>query len=292
MKYEIDLELCMKCKLCIEVCPCNIIEFTEENSVRFIPERISICQHCGHCMAVCQSQAIVAGDLGYKEDFINLPLNQVNHSSFLDFLANRRSIRNFKEKEVPDELLDQVLESVSFAPYGASPEKTNITVVNRREIIESALPHIEEFLDKVPRWMDHPIASRMIKRRNSLERYQTIKEHLYPIAKMGNYHLKYGDRITRNAPALIILHAARDAEEHTNNSLIFACYMMLAAHSLGLGATLIGLVPPAINKVEKLREIFQIPPEHEAVISLIIGFPKFNYRRSIKRKKVNIKWIV
>jgi nitroreductase len=243
-------------------------------------------------MAVCSTKAIQIEDLKYGEDLVDLPSNEVKYSSFMDFLANRRSVRNYRDELVPDELLDKVLKSVSYAPFGSAPEKMHITVVNNREIIENALPHVEAFLEKIPQWMDHPIASRMIKRKNSAEKFQTIKEHLYPIAKMGNYQLKYGDRITRNAPAIIILHAEKDAEEHSNNSLILACYMMLAAHSLGLGTSLIGLVPPAINKVDELKDIFKIPRNHESVISLILGYPKFKYKRTIRRQKANIEWLV
>jgi nitroreductase len=130
----------------------------------------------------------------------------------------------------------------------------------------------------------------MMKRRNIPEKFNTVKNHLYPIAKLGNYKLEEGDRITRNAPAIIILHARKDAEEHTNNSMIYATYMMLAAHSLGLGATLIGLVPPSINKVREVREIFRVPDENEAVMSLILGYPKIKYRRTIVRKR-QAEWL-
>ncbi len=66
---------------------------------------------------------------------------------------------------------------------------------------------------------------------------------------------------------------------------------MLAAHSLGLGATIIGIVPAAINKVKEVREVFQIPEENEAIMSVIIGYPKYKYRKSVKRRGQNINWI-
>lgn len=74
---------------------------------------------------------------------------------------------------------------------------------------------------------------------------------------------------------ILIFHANKDAEEHTNNALICVTYARLAAHSFGLGTTIIGLIPPAINRVKELKELFQIPEENEAVISLILGYPKY-----------------
>ena len=291
MNNTINLNLCKKCRLCIEVCPCNIIGLNEKDEVSFIRERESICLHCGQCMAVCSSEAITVNGFSYNDDFSDLPLNKINYGNFIDFLANRRSIRNFKDKPVPDDVITKILHSVDYAPYGAEPEKVNITVINNRKTIESALPYISGFLDDIIKWVDNPVASFMIKRKKGKETFNTIKNHLYPISKSGNYKLEFGDRITRGAPALIIFHAEKGAEEHTNNSLIYATYSILAAHALGLGATMIGIVPAAINKVKEVRKIFQIPEENEAVISFILGYPRYKYKRAVKRKVQTISWV-
>ena len=242
-------------------------------------------------MAVCNTKAIKVDGLTYEHDFMDLPDQNVDHNNFINFLANRRSIRNFKDKPISRELIQQILESVAYAPNGAEPEKINITVINDRKRIEEALPYIAEFLDNIVKWMENPIASLMIKRRNGKETFNTIKSHLYPISKLGNYKLEFGDRITRNAPAIIIFHADKGAEAHTNNSIIYATYTMLAAHALGLGATMIGIVPNAINKVREVRNLFRIPEENEAIMSVIIGYPKYKYQRTIKRNSQSINWI-
>ena len=291
MNSTIILDLCKKCKLCIEVCPCNIIGINDMEEIHFIKERESICLHCGQCMAICSTKAISVNGFSYENDFADLPENNIDYDNFIDFLSNRRSIRNFKNKNVSDELLHEILNSIAYAPYGAEPEKTNITIINNRKKIETALPYISKFLDDIIKWVDNPVASFMIKRKKGQETFNTIKNHLYPISKSGNYKLEFGDRITRNSPALIIFHAEKGAEEHTNNSLIYATFSILAAHSLGLGATMIGIVPAAINKVSEVREIFRIPKENEAIMSLIIGYPKYRYKRTIKRKNENIEWI-
>ena len=291
MSGKVNLELCKKCILCIEVCPCNIIGINENKEVSFIKERESICINCGQCMAICNSKAISVNGLSYKKDFVDLSISKMNYDDFIDFLANRRSVRNFKNKPVPDYVISKILASIDFAPFGAEPEKINITIINNRRIIETALPYISKFLDDIITWIENPFASYMIKRKNRKETFNTIKNHLYPISKSGNYKLEFGDRITRDAPSLIIFHAEKGAEEHTNNSLIYATYSILAAHSLGLGATMIGIVPAAINKVKEVREIFKIPEENEAIMSIIVGYPKYKYQRTIIRKNRNIEWI-
>ena len=54
---------------------------------------------------------------------------------------------------------------------------------------------------------------------------------------------------------------------------------------------MIGIIPAAINKVSEVKEIFKIPERNEAVMSVIIGYPKYKYKRTIKRKNKNVEWI-
>lgn len=291
MESNITQELCKKCKLCIEVCPCNIIGVNKDDEVYVIPERTSICLHCGQCMAICPTKAITVNTLSYDSDLTDLPENNVGYQNFINFLSNRRSMRNFKPNPISDEIIQKILESISYAPFGSAPEKVHITVVNNRKTIESALPYIADFLDHIVQWVENPIASYMLKRKRGQETFHTIKHHVYPIAKLENYKLKFGDRITRNAPAIVIFHADKGAEEHTNNSLIYATYALLTAHSLGLGASMIGIIPAAINKVMAVRNIFHIPKGHEAIMSVIIGYPKYKFKRTIKRNVQKIHWV-
>lgn len=287
----LDQKKCSKCKLCIEVCPNNVIGINSNNEVHFISERESICLQCGQCMAICSTKAIQVSGFLYENELFDLPENIVHYKNFIDFLSNRRSVRNFKDKPVPRELIQEIIDSIAFAPFGSAPNEVNITVVNNRKIIESALPNISEFFDNIVKWVKNPFVRFMLKRKKDLETFNTITNHLYPIAKLGNYKLDYGDRITRDAPAIIIFHAEKGAEEHTNNSLIYATYTMLTAHSLGLGATMVGIVPAAINKVNEVRNIFKIPEENEAIMSVIIGYPKYKYKRAIKRNVQKNNWI-
>ena len=291
MKNIINQEACKKCKLCIDVCPCNKLDLNESQEVYFIPERDAIYLQCWQCMAVCNTKAIKINGLSYNNDFIDLPENIVSHAQLLDFFSTRRSIQNFIDKPISKEVIQQIIDSIAFAPYGASPNEVSVCVVNNRKTIELALPLISEFLDNLVKWIDNPVIRFVLKQKKDIETFNTIKNHVYPIAKLGNYKFEHGDRITRNAPAILIFHANKEAETHTHNAIIYATFAMLAAHSLGLGATMISLVPATINKVKPLRSIFKIPEDNEAIISLIIGYKKMKYKMGIKREKNNISWI-
>ncbi len=290
-KNFINQNRCQKCKLCIEICPVNIIAVDEAGLVNFIPERESICLECGQCMAVCTNDAVNITKYTYEDNLFELPDNTVNYKRYIDFIATRRSIRNFKTKAVEKEVVEKILNVLDYAPYGAAPNKVEITVVNNRRKIEDILPLSEQFLDDIVKWVENPFISRMIKHKKGIETFNTIKNHLYPMSKLDNYKLKYGDRITRGAPAIMIFHADKGAEEHTDNSLIYAVYIMFAIHSLGLGAVMNGIIPAAINKVKQIKRMFNIPQNHEAVISILFGYPKYKYKKAVKRGKKKINWI-
>jgi nitroreductase/ferredoxin len=289
MQNRIDQTLCKSCGICTEVCPSKIIG--QNGRIHFKQEREHLCIECGQCMAVCPTKSICVDGLSYENDFNELPSNNSNYQDFIEILSTRRSVRNFKDRPVSDEVLDEIVNSVSYAPYGASPEKMEISIINNRETIKSALPYISDFYKGLEKMIENPIASIFLRKIAGKEGFRTIKNHLYPIAKGGNYDLENWDGITRGAPAIITIHAAKDAEAHTNNGVIYATYIMLAAHAIGLGATMIECVIAAINRNKKLKEIFQIPEDNEAVMSVIIGHPKYSYKRTIKRNKHRIQKI-
>lgn len=283
MKNIINQSLCKNCGICTEVCPNKIIE--KKDRTGFNQEREHLCLQCGQCMAVCPAKSVHIEGLSYEDDFQELAGNKRDYENFMDILSSRRSVRAFKNRPVSEELLDEIVGSVSYAPFGAAPEKMELSVINNRETIESALPLISDFLGRIERMIENPITSRVLRLISGKEDFQTIKNHIYPITKGGIYDLDNWDGITRGAPSIITIHAPRDAEAHTNNGVIYATYIMLAAHAIGLGATMIECIITPINQTKKLKQIFQIPDDNEAVMSVIIGYPKYKYKRTIKRKK-------
>ena len=64
---------------------------------------------------------------------------------------------------------------------------------------------------------------------------------------------------------------------------------MLAAQSLGLGTTIIGLVPPVVDRSKTLRKHFGIPKDNQVSTSLILGYPKYRYKKSIHRDLAGVQ---
>ncbi len=282
----INSETCKNCQICVLTCPAKIFIADENKKIEIIDNKRQTCLKCGQCMAICETKSIFVDELTYEKDFFEIEHHEQNFNEFNYLISTRRSVRNFKKQAVPKELLQKIIDSLSFAPYGSHIQSVEITIINNREIIEQGLPIMSAFYRKIEKWFANPFMKRMIKKRAGIENFYTIQNHLLPRIKIGHYDLTNGnDNITRNAPAIILFHADKKSESHTEDAFIYATYAMLSAHALGLGATIIGLVPAALNKEPELRKLFKIPENHETVVSVILGYPKIKYLRGIKREK-------
>jgi len=289
----INRETCNICGLCEEICPIRLMTKDSEAGISFRPDRLLLCIKCGQCMAVCPSQSIVVDGLAYERDFFALPPGPAAEMPFLEMIQTRRAIRVFKDKPVPTELLERVVEAITFAPPGFTPLKTEIVVVQDTAVIRQALPEMIKVYDGLVKAMSHPIGRFFIRRKVGAAKFKTLERHVVPLMKSRLPELKQGteDTITRYAPAMILFHAHRDAENYEGDSHVAVTYGFLAAHALGLGGSAMTIIPPAIQNSPVLRKLFSIPDSNVVVASMILGYPKYRYQRGIKRELRGMTWI-
>ncbi len=291
----INKSICKKCMLCTEVCPNKILTKNESEEITYKPERKELCFKCGQCMAICETKSIFINGYSYEKDFFELPDYEQGflERPFFDLIYTRRAVRNFKDKPVPKELLVKIVEAISFAPPGFPPIKIKILVVSNPETIRQSLPHMIELYEKLLQMMGKPIYRYFIRKEIGSKKFKTMNEHLMPLLKVRMSAVKAGneDPFTRNAPAMILFLADKNGEDISQDISIAATYGMLASHSLGLGGSIMDIIPPAINKSPELRKMYNIPDEQDVITSMIIGYPKYKYRRGIKRKLKEVRWV-
>jgi nitroreductase len=147
--------------------------------------------------------------------------------------------------------------------------------------------------DGLVKAMSHPIGRFIVRRKNGRENFKVLEHHVVPLMKSRLPELKQGveDTITRYAPAMIIFHAHRDAENYKTDINIALTYGFLAAHALGLGGSPIDLIPPTIQNSPELRKLFSIPDNNVPVAAMILGYPKYRYQRGIKRDLKSVTWV-
>jgi nitroreductase len=261
--------------------------------ISFRQDRLPLCMKCGQSMAICPTQSFIVKGLSYAKDFFEMSDPIAPDIVFFNLIATRRAIRNFKDRPVPKELLEKIVQAMTFAPPGFTPIKTEITVIQDTEIIRKALPYMIKVYDGLVKAMNNPIARLFIRQNVGSAKYKTIKNHVVPLMKSRLPELKLGveDTITRYAPAMILFHADRNEENHETDIHIALTYGFLAAHVLGLGGSAMDLIPPAIQNNRELKRMFSIPEGNMVVGSMILGYPKYRYQRGIKRELKSVSWI-
>ncbi len=291
-QISFNRDACLKCGICGEVCPNKII-CKNSGGMTVFEDRIQLCFKCGQCMSVCPASAISVSGLSYEEDFCVIPENGGYEKSFFDMILSRRSVRNYKDKPVPKEMLERIIDSLSYAPIAFPPVKTEVIVVQNPNDIKRALSYFIELYDYLYQTFQNPIKKFFIKMNVGDKKYKQMHNHLIPLLKVRLPGLKNGteDTITRNAPAMLLFHTDKRGEDIEADLYIAATYCIIAAHAMGLGATMMDIIPPAINKKKELREIFRVPDGNEVIASIILGFPKYNYLRGITRKLKSVRWI-
>lgn len=292
--WTIDQETCTVCGSCAEVCPNRILQVNDSKQIVFKQELLWTCFRCGHCMAICPTSSVYIPGLSYEKDFY--PAVKAGPNAYEDYerlIASRRAVRNFKDKAVPHELLEKIVEAIRMAPPGFPPLKTEVTVIEDPEMLKAALPMMIRLYEYLLKALQNPIARQIVKKSAGREKFITLQKHVAPLLKARMADLKSGkeDTIMRRAPALILLHADRNSENYMPDIYIALTYGFLAAQALGLGASAMDLIPPAVEKSQKLRAFFKIPEGNEVVASMIVGYPKYQFRRGIRREMKSVTWL-
>ena len=291
-RIKIDSNLCKKCKACLEICPNVIFEFKNDYIVTR-EERVNLCFACGQCMAACAEKGIQVKGLSYEKDFYPLPETSDHEISFQQLLDSRRSVRAFKNKSIPKEELEKIVQAISQAPPSFPPLKIELIVVQSRDIINWTLPLMVTMFDELMKGLKKPVPRFFIKRAMGKEMYLVVKNHLKPMMNIKLPSMKDGteDAITRGASAFILFHADKQSENAEKDIYIALGFGLLKAHSLGIGATAIDLIPPPINRTPELKNMLKIPEKNEVIASMILGYPKYKYKRAIRRELKSVTWI-
>ncbi|MCB2205835.1 nitroreductase family protein [bacterium] len=267
----------------MDVCPKDVLQLRAAK-VATIEERVDECILCGQCVAVCPTASITMPDLP-EANFRKLNRDVLSAEQFEDFLRSRRSVRTFRNTPVEREVVDRILAMAALAPMGFPPHSTGVVVLSDREERKHLLEELVEGYASIDKAMGSAVGRFFVRRAAGGENYRMLREHILHLTRTANADFRRDrkDRYTYNAPVIMLFHGDTGAMSYEENAHIVCHQAMLAALSMGLGSTIIGLVPPIVDRSKELRQRYGIPDSHRVITSLVLGYPKYRYRQSIQR---------
>jgi len=198
-----------------------------------------------------------------KEDFI--PYQTDNYSEeevlqrtyqFLQKLIKRRSVRDFSDKEIPKEVIENIIKIAGSAPSGANKQPWTFCIISNKELKKEIrrLAEIEEYKNYHGRMSD------------------IWKEDL---KHLGTNHIK---EFLEVAPYLIVvfkkaynmdMEGDRTQNYYVNESVGIACGFLIAAiHQAGL--VTLTHTPSPMNFLQKA---LNRPRNEKAFLLLPVGYP-------------------
>ena len=287
----IDQEKCTGCGLCVKVCPSETITMQDDKAV-VTGDRS---QQCGHCVAVCPADAIRVTAIDDDSFSFNtfkihdrwLPHGDFDTAQLVRLMASRRSCRNYRDKAVSRETLQDLVKIGTTAPSGTNSQQWTFTLLPDRKSVLELVQHIELFFRRLNRMVKKRWLRVLLKwlGKRQLdgyyqEHYESVKQGLDDWEKLGR------DRLFHGAPAVIIVGSKPGGSCPMEDALLATQNILLAAHSMGLGTCLIGYAVSVLAEDRTITRNIGIPDEESVHAVIALGYPDENYQTLIGRKKV------
>ena len=251
---EVDKNLCIGCALCKNDCPVNNIMIKDKKAVI----KSQGCIKCGHCEAICPKAAITL--TGFSEETIDITENStLDSNELLMALKTRRSVRKFKESEVPLEIIKQIIEAGRITPTAKNAQNISYIVLGKdKEKYEKvAVKFFRRIQSVVKLWMKDA-------------REVTIDDNFF----------------FKKAPVSIMILS----KDKVSGSLA-ASNMALMAESHGLGVFYSGFFTEVVNHSRKLKNLLSLKRGDKVVTTLVIGYPNVKYRRTTKKEDAVVRYL-
>ncbi|HOI59061.1 MULTISPECIES: nitroreductase [unclassified Methanoculleus] len=164
-------------------------------------------------------------------------------------IRERRSVRNYTDREVPDEALRAIIAAGIQAPTALGFQPWQFVVVRDRDLMQRASDYCKPLLlEKIG-----------AEPRPGMEEFLAALEN-------PEFSIFY------NAPVLVLVLGARDAVSSVLDCTLCAENMMLAAWALGIGSCWVGAAT-LVEQNPGLRAALKVPDDHQVVAPLIFGYP-------------------
>ncbi|MEI7423221.1 MAG: nitroreductase family protein [Prolixibacteraceae bacterium] len=274
----IELSNCTRCLKCVKDCPSSAI--TIETG-----EISDACIHCGHCIAICPEKTVFPD----KGEIVPLLPHSITAQDFNSFTAGIRTCRNYLQKEVPEDILNQLVANLKHCPSASNARPLEISIIRSKEKIQLLNKLTEESLIRLFSLVTSPFISPLI----------SLFAPKLNVQKLRNYKEQFLEKqknnsslICHHAPAVILFHGPVTKTGMLEaDANIWATYLSLHANAMGLGTCFKGFIVKAFGKNSKHLYQFSIPAKNKIYAALLVGYPRVKYKQECSRESPKVTFV-
>lgn len=277
-KIRVDEEKCISCGDCVLACSSGLLVAKREK-IQVVDEEH--CNLCGHCLALCPVEAITIQEMDRRE-FPELPEDlKLPPETLATFLRSRRSCRVFAKKEVPRQVLEKLIDIARYAPTGTNSQNFQFIAIQDGKLIQTLASRTATFFGNLHKMLSAP----------GVDLPPWLQTHMRGIRLNWEYYQAGKDRIFRNAPALIIIHALAENSSSAQNCHLAMAHIMLQAQAMGLGTCIVGYFLTAAERDPSIVKELEIPKENKIFTCCTVGYPVLKFRKLVQRKPPAVRWL-
>ncbi|MBT3981718.1 MAG: nitroreductase family protein [Bacteriovoracaceae bacterium] len=203
-------------------------------------------------------------------------------------ILNRRSVRRFRSKKVPDYLLRRILEAGRYAPSAGNCQPWRFIVLQNWEMIQE----MSDILIKKMGPLEKIVNSTGLARDIAVSAIGLLKsQSMGDLRPFGATREVLAGRlkIFHDSPVVIlVLKDTRGIDSPEFDTGLCSQNMVLAAHSLGLATCYIGFA--SFLKDKKWLRKMEISKPWEISTAICVGYPKFKPDGIVQRDMPQIDY--
>ncbi|MFO7962565.1 MAG: nitroreductase family protein [Desulfobacterales bacterium] len=302
-KMAVNEEKCKGCGLCVLNCVTRAWEMGE-NDIPRLRQGYS-CLSCYNCMVACPEGAVYIEepyhvDGGFWKTLPHpLPAkppmppmdeagDPTDYTAVEKAILERRSVRNYKDKPVPDTLIRRVIEAGRFAPSSGNCQPWKFIVITDKAMIDELDNAIAEVIGGMHfMYMDD----------ETVKGFEPmVAENPTPPADPRMIIGGFGPIARKEvlpslgAPAVIMI--AGDMRSIAGPLIqvgICGQNMCLAANSLGIRSCWVGFYA-VLEQYPDIKKKLGLEPPWTIISSIVLGYPKFNQDGMVAREYRPVTW--
>ena len=214
-----------------------------------------------------------------------------NYTETEKVILNRRSVRWYKQEQVPEFMIKRILEAGRFAPSGGNVMPWKFIVIRDPQIIDNITKDAVKVIRLVKALIDYTEPGKGWKLHLAKLLIRIEPHFLHPIPTGANLLIANGKLgLFHGAPTIILIFKDVRGVTPDLDCGIAGQNMALAAHSMGLGTCWVSFCKMAFERMSKWNKFFGIEYPYKFVTSLAMGWPMGKPDGPVERSSHPVDW--